>query len=290
MRQRIVWMLSGVLLLATGAFGQTQDGYVDVFIAKVKPEKRAEFDAIAKRIAAANRRNKGDNFVASETIYGDWNTLYFTSLRQNQAEVEKAFDAFFGALAKAAGGPAGGAKMFQDMNNCLVSTRAELRRRRNDLSSNVPDPAGLLKLVGQSRWSRTVMLRVRPGRTTDVERELKAIKAARERSSGPPILVSQGAAGQVGTIFYITSLVDSLGRLDDPGPSLPQLLGEEGYQRFSRTISETTLSVETIINRYLPELSNPLEGIAAASPEFWRPKPAPAPAKPRTPTDGGKSQ
>jgi hypothetical protein len=48
-----------VLLLAALAAGQAQEQYLDVYIAQVKPEKPAEFDAISRKIAAANRQNKG---------------------------------------------------------------------------------------------------------------------------------------------------------------------------------------------------------------------------------------
>src|SRR6266576_1442612 len=45
--------------------------YLDEFIAKVKMDTRAEFDAITKKMAALNRRNKGDTWLASENMYGD---------------------------------------------------------------------------------------------------------------------------------------------------------------------------------------------------------------------------
>src|SRR5712692_7552989 len=81
MRHRIIVTLALALALAIAAPAQMQQqgGYLDLYIAKVKPEKRADFDAVAKRIADANRRNNGDKWVASEVIYGDWNTLYFSS-------------------------------------------------------------------------------------------------------------------------------------------------------------------------------------------------------------------
>ena len=37
---------------------QVQGDYLDVFIVKVRPEKRAEFDAVNRRIAEANRKAK----------------------------------------------------------------------------------------------------------------------------------------------------------------------------------------------------------------------------------------
>ena len=132
MQARILKTLCLGALCALAAIGQNPEGYLDVYIAKVKPEKRAEFDAINKKMVELNRRNKGDYWLAAESMYGEMNTVYFTSQRQNYADIEKGFDAFMAALAKPAGA-AGAAKMFQDFNNTIISSRAELRRRRFDL-------------------------------------------------------------------------------------------------------------------------------------------------------------
>src|SRR5713226_4777536 len=103
------------------AAAQPQIGYVDVFIAKVKPEKRSEFDAIAKKIAAANRKNKGDNFLCSEVQYGEQNTLYFTSGRANLAAIDDGTKAFEAAMGKAFGATA--AKTMDDVNRCMTGSR-----------------------------------------------------------------------------------------------------------------------------------------------------------------------
>ncbi len=269
------------LFVAVGAFGQAPAGYLDVFITKVKPEKRAEFDAVNKKIADANRRQKGDTWVALETIYGEWNTVYFVSDRKNYAEAGQGFEAFFGALTKAFG-PAGAAKVWQDVNNCLISSRGEIRQRRPDLSRNVPaDPGARRKLVGESRFTRTVVVRVRPGRLGDYLAQLRVIKEAFDKTgSQTPVSVSQSATGQQGTVFYITTLSSSLAGFDPTGPSFQQVLGEEAFQKYVKTIQESVLTTESYINRYLPELSNPPEEVVSAAPDFWKPKPAPA-AKPK---------
>lgn len=73
----------------------------------------------------------------------------------------------------------------------------------------------------------------------------------------------------------------------DTGPTLPQALGTDGYQRYQKTVADTVLNTETIIYRFLPELSNPPEEVASASPDFWKPKPPAPKAKPVT--DGSAS-
>jgi len=71
----ILFVLLGAL--AVGQAQQAQESYLDVFTVQVKPEKRADFDAIYKKIVAANRQNKGDTWLAMETTYGPGNRVAF---------------------------------------------------------------------------------------------------------------------------------------------------------------------------------------------------------------------
>lgn len=280
MIRRAICALAVSLLLAAAAAGQMQEDYLDVLIAKVKPEKRADFDMAVKKMADANQRLKGDTWVATEITYGEGNTISFTSARRSYADIEKGYEVFVGALNKAYG-PAGAGKIFQDFSSATVSTRGEVRRRRWDLSANVPeDPAARTKLLGEARWAITTAVHVRPGQILNFEAGAREIKAARERDNSKPVfLVSQAVAGQHGTVFYFTSLQSSLGGLDAITP-LSQALGEEGFRKFLSTAAESVESAETFISHFLPELSNAPEEVAAVAPGFWRPKPVAA-AKPK---------
>ena len=83
-------------------------------------------------------------------------------------------------------GKPGTDKIFQDLSQCLVSSRTEFRRRRWDLSSNAPtNPAAMAKLLGNSRWLRTAAVHVRPGQVAAFEALLKDVKVAREKASPP---------------------------------------------------------------------------------------------------------
>jgi len=59
---------------------------------------------------------------------------------------------------------------------------------------------------------------------------------------------------------------------------LPKVLGEEGYAHYLKTGSEIVENVETVINHFLPELSNPPANVVAAAPDYWTPKPVVAKA------------
>lgn len=272
-RKAIGSVIAFVLLAALGVAQaqQAQESYLDVFTVQVKPEKRADFDAIAKKISIANRQNKGDTWLAMESSYGPGDRVTFVSTRNSYGEVEAAMGTFMGALQKAYGKATD--KMMQDLNQCTLSSRSEIRRRRWDLSSNAPtDPASYAKLIAASRWLRTTVVHVRPGEAATFEALAKDIKAARDRSS-PPLTawVSQAVAGQEGTVYYVTTPVSSLAGFDAI-PPIQQTLGEEGYAKFLKATAEAVSGIETVINRFLPDLSNAPEQIAAAAPDFWRPK------------------
>jgi hypothetical protein len=274
MKRKAMGTAIALLLLTALGAGQTQEQYLDVYIAQVKPEKRADFDAITKRMVAANRQSKGDTWLTMETAYGPGNRVSFISTRQGYADAEKGSDAFYGSLQKAFG-KAGTGKIMQDFSQCVLSTRSELRRRRWDLSSNAPtDPAAMAKLLGDARYLRTNTVHVRPGQVAAFEALLKEVKTANEKASPPQTrLVSQAVAGQEGTVFYITTLQNSLAGFDTV-PTIQQVLGDEGYQRFLKTNTEVVAGTELVINRFLPELSNAPEAVAAIAPDFWQPRAA----------------
>jgi hypothetical protein len=125
--------------------------------------------------------------------------------------------------------------MGQDFDQCLASSRTELRRRRCDLSSNAPaDAAAMTKMLAHTRFLRTTAVHVKPGQVAAFEALLKDLKTAREKASPPQTaLVSQAVAGQEGTVFFVTSLQNSMAGFDSI-PSMQQMLGEEGYTKYSR--------------------------------------------------------
>ncbi len=276
----VLAVLAATMLITLPAVAQMPEGYLDVFIVKVKPEKRADFDAINKKLADANRRNKGDTWVAMETTYGENNTVSFVSTRRNYADIEKGYLAFMAAVNKAYG-EAGGEKLLRDFNSTIVSARSEVRRRRWDLTANPPaDPAAMAKMVGEARWVHGIIVHVRPGQDPIFEGLIQDINSAAKKSNdtNTPLISQEDTGGQGGT-YYISWLMKSLGDVDKLTP-LPKMLGEEGYQKFLKALSDSMIGAESVINRFLPELSNPPEDIASASPDFWRPKPKAA-AKPK---------
>jgi hypothetical protein len=292
MLRRALWLPAVCALFAAPAAAQLQNDLLDVFTVQVKPDKMGQFDAVSKKIVAANRQNKGSDWVALAQEYGPGYTVRFISTRPTFAAIEEASQSFMAAMNKAYG-KAATEQLFRDADSCMVSAQSEIRRRRWELSSNVPaDPAAMARMIGEARWVQTTAVHARPGQGLKVEEQLRAVKAANENAAAKvTVLVSQAAFGQTGTVYYVTTLRKSLGEIDSARP-LSQLLGEDGFRKFQTAAAESVLTTESTLSRLRPEWSNPAEPIVAAAPDFWRPKPVAASrgAKEEAPKGAKKQQ
>jgi quinol monooxygenase YgiN len=271
--RRVIWALVVFVCLAAPMAVQAQESYLDVYVVRVKPEKTAEFNAIAKKIADANRRYNGDRWLAMSTIYGEPNTFQFVSARQEYADIEKANDAFLAALNKAYGKEAA-EKMLHDWDACLAHSRAEFRRRRFDLSRKAPtDPTAYTKLIGESRLLRTTAVHIHPGHVPEFEALLKDMKEAGEKAENTqPVFVSQVIEGGKGTTFYVTTFRTGAAGFDK-NPTMRDVLGEEGYKKFLQVNAEAVTDTESTLFRFSPDISSPPEEISAVAADFWNPKP-----------------
>src|SRR6266436_1425435 len=272
MFKRAIWALAIAVCLAAPVTVHAQGDYLEVYIVKVKPEKIADFQVLARKWVDANRRFDGDRWLATQTLFGEGGVYVFTSLRQDYADIEKNSETGMLAANKAFGKEAT-LKLLHDWESCLVWSRSELRRRRPDLSRKAPtDMDSYAKLIGESRVLRTAAVHVRPGRAPDFEAFMKEAKEAGEKAANAqPLLVSQAVEGSKGTTFYITSLRSSLGGFDK-NPTLREILGEEGFKKFLHVSADSVEGSESALNRFSPELSNPAEEIVKVAADFWRPK------------------
>jgi hypothetical protein len=282
--RRALWALAVAVCLAAPVAVHAQGDYLDVFIAKVKPEKVADFQGITKKWADANRRfNSADRWITLETVYGEGNVYQFTSTLKEYADIDKTNEAAMLAANKAFGKEAA-QKMEQDFNNCLVWSRSEFRRRRWDLSRKAPQGAeAYAKFIGESRLLRTTAVHIRPGHTAEFEALLKDVKEAGEKNPDThPVFVSQVLEGGKGTTFYLSTLRSSMGGFDH-NPTTKEILGDEAFNKLQQIVAETYETTESALYRFVPELSNPPEEVAKVALDFWRPKAViVAAAKPRT--------
>lgn len=281
--RKAVWALVVVVCLVAPVAVHAQGDYLDVFIVKVKPEKTADFQALTKRFAEANRKFNGDRWIALEAVYGEGNVYQFTSVRKDYSDIDKANEAEMLAANKGLGKEAA-QKLGQDFNACLVWSRSELRRRRWDLSRKAPqDPEAYAKLIGESRLLRTTAVHIRPGHVPDFEALMKDTKEAAEKNPDTqPVFVSQVIEGSKGAIFYVSTLRSSMSGFDH-NPTAKEILGEEGFKKFQQISAEAVEVADSALYRFNPAISNPPEEVAKVAMDFWRPKPViVAAAKPRT--------
>lgn len=275
MRRTLLASAIGVLL-AVPAVAQ-RDDYLDVMTVKIKPEKASDFRAVAKRIADANRRHGGDDWLSAETIYGEGGTYSFISPRRDFAAIEAAYGRFMKAMMEGYG-PAGVEKVFAEFERCVQSSRSEVRRRRWDLSANAPEGEDANKMIGNARWLATTRVRIKPGQSQAFEGNIKRLKDALERTSRDRhLLVSQTVLGGPAGTFYLTRVLQSFAGLDGTKP-LRELMGDEAYEQYTRDMRETVLESDSSIMRIVPDYSNIAKEVAAVAPEFWNPKPKPAQA------------
>jgi hypothetical protein len=276
MRHKARWGISLVLLLGFCVAAQGQESYLDEYVVHVKPGRRTEFDSLIKKMAAANRANGGDNWTATETVYGNTDIVTFVSGRASYGDIEKASGALMGAMVKGMGRPAT-EKLFADLSDCSADSQGVLLRMRPDLSSNLPtDPAEREKVVGGQRWIRTTRIVVRFGMGPRFEELAKQVKAARESDSKTLVWITQSAAGDLNSVYYVNQLESSLAGFDATGADLQKAMGNEAFEKLIKAASEIIEKEDVTISHFLPELSNPTASMADASPEFWRPKPVAA--------------
>jgi hypothetical protein len=270
--RRALWALAVVVCLAAPIAVQAQGDYLDVYIVKVKPEKLADFQALTKKWADANRRFNGDRWLALEAVYGEGNVYQFTSTRKDYADIDKTNEAVMAAVNKAFGKEAG-QKMEQDFNNCLVWSRSELRRRRWDLSRKAPQgPEAYAKFIGESRLLRTTAVHIRPGHVPDFEALSKEMKEAGEKNPDTqPVFVSQVIEGGKGATFYVSTLRSSMAGFDH-NPILREILGEEGFKKYQQINADAVETAESTLYRFNPDLSNPPDDVAKVAADFWHPK------------------
>lgn len=265
------------LIFAAGTLAaQLPQGYLEVFTEKVKMGKRLDFDTINKREAEMNRKN-GDRWVAYETLYGDSSLIYFVSTRPTFAAAAQGTKLFDEALTRAAGSEAARQKLGNDYDTLLDAQHDAIYRQRWDLSSNVPGTLPeVYKIVGQSRFLRLTVIRTRPGKAREFEADYRMTKDARERvNPGIPFVVSQSALGEQTGVYRITTFLKSLDEMDQVKPI--EEVRADSYAAWERANADAVISVQLSVARFVPEISNPPDEIAAADPSFWRPKSAASP-------------
>lgn len=270
MRHSLLTILSAGLLAAVSGLAQQGAGeYLDTLKVKVRPDRIREYEASVKKLVDINRK-AGDRWVAYSTEFGDLGTFYFSSRREKMADIETGFANFEKAGKEFLG--TAFPKFMGDLMAMSLSTTAELRRRRWDLSVNAPASSeDRMKLVATSRWIRTIRLEVKPGRMPEFiaawkpwQEELARVDP---RVSAWVSTTNSGAPALVAGTYFKT-----LGELDELDPLVGKAFGSQVYRDFMKASAELISSSQWEFHRLRPELSCVPDEFAALDPDFWRPK------------------
>jgi hypothetical protein len=252
-----------------------QAQFLDIFAVKARLDKMGEFDAICRKVADANRKGKGDEWIAYSEIYGEPGNHYFVSSRAKLADIEAA-EKKFNAAIKEYVGPI--EKFYGDYGRLVESFHTMIESQRPDLSSHVPsDPSASMAEIASARFLFLIGIDLKPGQS--LENEMKMVKEALDKSDlKRASYVSQTLVGAPSNgytvVLFLSSLDDVTGI-----PALRTVLGD-GYADFQREVAAKCDRVQYRMLRIMPEWSNPPKAIADADPKFWNPKPM-MPPKPK---------
>lgn len=272
-------LIAGALALPCSAQQRSDPpGFVEVTWMKVRQDKVSEFDQMARRVADANRRGKGDNWIAYTDFYGTDQSVQIASTRTSPEAIEIGMSKFTASLKEIFGYNPD--RFFSDMAKLVESSGTELRRRRSDLSWGIKDGQDWTSKMARAAFLASVVIKVKPGRVPDAEKQMVMMKEAgtSKGDSGAAMVTQVMLGGSAGT-FYVTIPVESLRDLTTI-PRAPNLLGEDGYRNYSQMAAENYASVEFRLRRSVPAWSNPPSSYLEANPKLWTVKTL-APMKPK---------
>jgi hypothetical protein len=278
MRKLFVAAGCGLVVSVCSMLAQTAPAYLDIGRAQVRAEKSKEYEDAVKKLVEVNRKYKGDQWIALSAEYGESGTLIFSSSRENMGAVETGGQAFMKALTRGLGPMAD--KLVRDLGAWSTSYHTEIRRRRWDLSVHAPPTAAdLYKLVGQSRWIRTLKLDIKPGKNLEYIDAWKGFQAELAKMQPPStVLVSESVTGT--PAIFVGLYYKTMAEMDSEYAAVQKALASGAYQYLTVTTSNAVNQSTWEILRVRPDLSNPPEEVVNADPAFWKPKP-PAPPKPK---------
>ncbi len=135
----------------------------------------------------------------------------------------------------------------------------------------------------KQRYLSITIVRVRPGHNPDYEEYRKIIKAAHEKADVKDNhSVYQVLTGLPNTTFLVVTPMRSLKELDDyeqmHSQAYQDAVGDDGRAKMRELASAGFVGSDTHIYAFSPGMSYPPKAYVTADPEFWAPKPKPAPA------------
>lgn len=136
--------------------------------------------------------------------------------------------------------------------------------------------------IAHMRYFEISLYRVRAGHRNDWEELVKLVKSAYEKIPDTHWAVFEAMYGQEGATYAVFVPMKSLKEVDDSfarDKQFASAMGEDGMKRFAELEAAAIDFSQTNLFQFSPGMSYPRDEWVKADPDFWKAKPAAAPAK-----------
>ena len=213
-----------------------------VMITKIKPEARADYEALQKEITAAYKKAGVRSRAVLQTVFGDLNEYVSVTPIAKFAE----FDGT-GPLERALGAD-GAAKLRRRASALTVSMQRVASLANPDLSIRNPTPE-------PAPFAQVVTFTLAPGKRAEYEAFMKSDYLPMLRKGEVAnFWVSRTIFGGDGMEIVTVRPIKKLGEIDD-GPIVRRVLGPEGAQKLNAKSAGFYQSIRYRIVRYRSDLS-----------------------------------
>jgi hypothetical protein len=236
---------------------------------EVKPGKDSAHTKLETAWARAFAESKvADNWIGMTSVSGT-NEVWFISAFDSLAAMEKSSQ----GIENTPAWQALNEKFAAQESEFLSGMRNIVGMYREELSYQ-----GIKTNIGEMRYLYVTTVRVRPGHNNDFIEATKMSKAAHEKANVPERWsVFEVTLGMPHGTYLIIEPLKTLADVDafpqTHGKDYRDAVGDDGRKRLAELSNAGTISTETNIFAFSPEMSIPLPEIAAADPNFWHPKP-----------------
>jgi hypothetical protein len=271
-------MWSTVLLTVGCVWAQTPTqppAVIHVTREAVKPGKGAAHEKTELMfVRAATKAKYPFHYVAMSAIAGP-NEVWFLEAYASFAEAEKAdqvldtepFKTEWQQAATADG------ELLSGLNNVIAVYRKDLSYRGDQGMAMLP----------KARYVSVEQARLRPNSDKRLVETVKGLATAYEKANfEQPIFVYQVMAGAPSGTYLILEPMASLSEWDKwpaVSKSVREAMGESAYEQMGKTFAEIVEGSVRLLFSVSPKMSYVSKEFASADPDFWIPKPPPAPKK-----------
>lgn len=276
---RIKVRMSSTVLLAVGCvWGQTPTeppAVLRITREVVKPGKGATHEKTELMfVRAVTKAKYPSHYIAMNAVAGP-NEVWFLEANDSFAAMEKADQVLEATPFKTEWQQASSAdgELLSGLSNVVAVYRKDLSYRADQGMAMLP----------KARYVSVQQLRVRPNSEKRLTEIIKGLLTAYETAKfEQPISIYQVMAGAPSGTYLILEPMASLSEWDKwPAvmKSRREAMGESAYEQMGKTFAEIVEGSVLMLFSVSPKMSYVSKEFASGDPDFWIPKPPPAPKK-----------